>query len=158
MELFNSRSFVSRSKVNNFTTSNYRNNTYISCSLISVNKIFLFLLLFSVLFFIKDNVSKNNRQLLVSILFSTSLFFVTILLIPFDFFFGLLVSLNRKPNEALSICHWNLNSISAHHFAKLNPLKAYVSSNINEVIRVILTLFSFYKKISHTKSTKSTKN
>ena len=107
--LFNSRSIVSRSKVNNFVTSNYRNNTYIACSLISVNKIFLFLSLFSVLFFLKDNVSKNNKQFLVSILFSS-----TILSIPFVLFFSLLVSfsgdvevnpgLNHKLNETLLIC------------------------------------------------------
>ena len=85
--LFNSRSIAKRSKVNSFVTSNYRNNTYIACSLIFVNKFFLFLSLFSVLFFLKDNVSKNNRQFLVLILFSS-----TILLIPFVFFFSLLVS------------------------------------------------------------------
>ena len=61
----------------------------------------LFSSLFSVLFFLKYNVSKNSRQFLVSILFSS-----TILLIPFVIFFSLLVSLggkvnpgsNRKPN------------------------------------------------------------
>ena len=79
--LFNSRSIAKRSKVNSFVTSNYRNNTYIACSIIFVNKFFLFLSLFSVLFFLKDNVSKNNRQFLVLILFSS-----TILLIQFVFF------------------------------------------------------------------------
>ena len=49
-------------------------------------------------------------------------------------FFGLLVSLsgdievnpgpNCKPNETLSICHWNLNSISPHDFTSLHLLKA----------------------------------
>ena len=29
-----------------------------------------------------------------------------------------------KPNY-LSICHWNLNSISAHNFSKIEQLKAY---------------------------------
>ena len=106
--LFNSRSIINRSKVNNFITSNYRNNTHIVCSLFPVNKIFLFLLLFSVLFFIKNKVSKNNRHLLVSILFSSTIFSSIILFIPFVFFFSLLVSLS-KPNEAFSICHWKLN-------------------------------------------------
>ena len=133
--LLNSRSILA--KVYNFITSNYKNNTNISYILISVNKIFLFLSLFSVLFFLKDNVSKNNKQFLVSILFSS-----TILLIPF--FFSLLVSPsggvevnpgpNRKPNGALSICHWNLNSISAHNFAKLYLLKAYVTVHKFDII------------------------
>ena len=114
--LLNSRSIVNRSKVNSFVTSKYRNNTYIACSLVFVN--ILFLTLFSVLFFLKDNVSKNNKQFLVSILFSS-----TILSIPFVLFFSLLVSfsgdvevnsgLNHKLNETLLICCWNLNSISA---------------------------------------------
>ena len=54
-----------------------------------------------------------------------------------SFFFSLLVSFsgdievnlgpNHKSNKALSICHWNLNIISAHNFAKLYLLKAYVT-------------------------------
>ena len=74
----NSRSIVNRSKFNNFITLKDRNNNNVACSLISV----LFVSLFSVLFFLKDNVSKNSRQFLVSILFSS-----TTLLIPFFFFF-----------------------------------------------------------------------
>ena len=35
----------------------------------------------------------------------------------------------RKSKEnALSVCHWNLNSISAHNFSKLTQLKAYIST------------------------------
>ena len=30
-------------------------------------------------------------------------------------------------SECLSICHWNLNSISAHDYSKLFLLKAYIS-------------------------------
>ena len=30
-------------------------------------------------------------------------------------------------SECLSICHWNLNSISDHDYSKLVPLKAYIS-------------------------------
>ena len=104
--LFNSRSIVNRSKVNSFVTSNYRNNTYIACSLVFVNNILSFLTLFNVLFFLKDNVSKNNKQFLVSILFSS-----TILSIPFVLFFSLLVSLSGD----------------AQNFAKLHVLKAYVT-------------------------------
>ena len=132
--LFNSRSFEQwidrKSTILSLQTT--VNNTYIAWSLISVNKILLFFSLFSALFFLKDNVSKTNRQFLVSTLFSS-----TILAIPFVFFFSLLVSLsgdievnsgpNSKPNEALSICYWNLNSISAHNFAKLHLLKAHVT-------------------------------
>ena len=97
--LFNGTSIMNRSKINSFITSNYGNNTYIACFLISVNKIFLLLSLFSVLFFIKDNGLKSNRQFLVLILFSS-----TILLIRFvSGDVEVNPGPNRKPNEALSI-------------------------------------------------------
>ena len=38
-----------------------------------------------------------------------------------------------KPNH-LSICHWNLNSISAHNFSKIVQLKAYNSLDKHEFI------------------------
>ena len=120
--LSNNRNIVNRSKVDNFITSNCRNNTNIACSLNSVNVIIIILLLF-----LKDYISKNNKQFLVSILF-----FSTILLIPFVFFFSLLLSLrgdvkvnlgpHRKPNDALSVSHWNLNSISVHNFSSSSSL------------------------------------
>ena len=124
--LFNSRVIVNGSKVNSFAILNYRNNTYIACSLISVNKIFLFLSLFSVLLFLKDNVSKNNRQFLVTIL--VSFFYPICLFFQVSLSGDVKVSLgpNHKPNEALSICRWNLNSISAHNLAKLHLLEAYI--------------------------------
>ena len=39
-----------------------------------------------------------------------------------------LVTKRLKPNY-LSICHWNLNNISAHNFPKITQLKAYNSIN-----------------------------
>ena len=42
------------------------------------------------------------------------------------------IELNPGPNKSkennLSICHWNLNSITAHNFLKLSQLKAYIST------------------------------
>ena len=68
--LFNSRSIANRFQFNNFITLNYNNKTYTACSLISANKIPL--LLFSVWIVVKKNVSKNNRQFFVLILFSST--------------------------------------------------------------------------------------
>ena len=119
--LFNSSSIVNSSKVNNFNTSNYRSNTYIAFFLTSVNKIII-----------------------------PSVFII--------FFFSLLVSLsgvaevnpgpNCKPNETLSICHWNLNSISVHNFAKLRLLKAYVAVHEFDIICLSETLLVFHLIIS----------
>ena len=41
-----------------------------------------------------------------------------------------------KPNscECLSICHWNLNRISAHNYIKLSVLRAYISINKIDII------------------------
>ena len=38
----------------------------------------------------------------------------------------------KKPS--LSVCHWNLNSLSAHSFSKLTQLKAYISKYKHDFI------------------------
>ena len=35
---------------------------------------------------------------------------------------------NKLKENSLSICHWNLNSITAHNFSKLSQLEAYMST------------------------------
>ena len=42
--------------------------------------------------------------------------------------------LNLALALSFSICHWNLNSVSAHNSIKLSPLRAYVSANKFDVI------------------------
>ena len=41
------------------------------------------------------------------------------------------IELNTGPkklrNKSLSVCHWNLNSLTAHNYSKLTQLKAYTS-------------------------------
>ena len=43
------------------------------------------------------------------------------------------VKLNPGPKNTkyLSICHWNLNSLAAHSFAKVTALKAF---NVKEIL------------------------
>ena len=42
------------------------------------------------------------------------------------------IELNPGPKKSkentLSVCHWNLDSITAHNFSKLTQIKAYVST------------------------------
>ena len=42
------------------------------------------------------------------------------------------IELNPGPRKSkgnnVSVCHWNLNNITAHNFSKLTQLKAYVST------------------------------
>ena len=40
----------------------------------------------------------------------------------------------QKQDQSLSICHWNLNSIPAHNFQKLELLQGYVSSNKVDIL------------------------
>ena len=40
----------------------------------------------------------------------------------------------QKQDQSLSICHWNLNSIPAHSFQKLELLQGYISSNRVETL------------------------
>ena len=61
---------------------------------------------------------------------------VYITIITLLFVFALLlchgdIEINPGPKKlkknSLSVCHWNLNSLSAHNFSKLTQLKAYIS-------------------------------
>ena len=61
---------------------------------------------------------------------------VYVTIITLLFIFALLlchgdVEINPGPKKlkknSLSVCHWNLNSLSSHNFSKLTQLKAYIS-------------------------------
>ena len=51
-----------------------------------------------------------------------------------------------KPSssQSFSICHWNLNSISAHNYIKLSPLRAYISTHKLDVICIYGTYLKSY--------------
>ena len=55
----------------------------------------------------------------------TLLFIFALLLCNVD------IEINPGPKKlkknSVSVCHWNLNSLSAHNFSKLTQLKAYIS-------------------------------
>ena len=48
------------------------------------------------------------------------------------------VQLNPRPNRVfvsnISICHWNLNSISPHNYTKFTLLKAYIANHKFDII------------------------
>ena len=50
-------------------------------------------------------------------------------------------NLGAKPssNQSFSICHWNLNSISAHNYIKVSLLRAYISTPKFDVICIFET-------------------
>ena len=41
---------------------------------------------------------------------------------------------NSEPDEGFSICHWNLNSISAHNFSKIQSVIAYNCIDHSDII------------------------
>ena len=49
----------------------------------------------------------------------------------------------RTPKASLSICHWNLNSISAHNYAKLSLLRAYFAFHKFDIICLSETYLNF---------------
>ena len=97
-----------------------------------LNNIGLVLLLLNLTFVFKSNASKHKKIIFVWTLFST---FVSCNLLRWLYILLITLSgdveLNPGPKlttaQTLSICHWNLNVICAHNFAKLHFLKAYVS-------------------------------
>ena len=44
-----------------------------------------------------------------------------------------------RSNQSFSICHWNLNRISAHNYIKVSLLRAYISTLKFDVICISKT-------------------
>ena len=55
---------------------------------------------------------------------------------------NLTVDLNISRIKNLSICHWNLNSIPAHSFQKLDLLQGYMSGNKVNILRLSETFIN----------------
>ena len=100
---------------------------------------FLFVLLISVFLTLKSNSCRSTKH------FHTLYFLVTIITIwSLPWLYSLLillsadVELNPGPKRVstrnISICHWNLNSISAHNYVKLFLLKAYIAIHKFDII------------------------
>ena len=91
------------------------------------------------MFVFKGNGSKHKKIALIWTLFST---FVSCNLLRWLYILLITLSgdveLNPRPKrnaaQTLSICHWNLNSICAHNFAKLSLLRANVSVRKFDII------------------------
>ena len=90
------------------------------------------------------NLSKNVTNVFEMVLLFYNYFETAyIFLLAFLYIFSFLnchgdIELNPGPRKLkennLSICHWNLNSITAHNFSKLTQLKAYISTYKHDFI------------------------
>ena len=99
----------------------------------------LVLLLLNLMFVFKGHGSKHKKKIFIWTLFSTFvscnlLLWIYILLKTLSGNVELNPGLKRNAAQTLSICHWNLNSMCAHNFAKLSLLRAYVSVQKFDII------------------------
>ena len=49
----------------------------------------------------------------------------------------------KIPQKSFSICHWNLNSLSAHNFSKLTQVKVYISIYKHDFICLLKSYLGF---------------
>ena len=124
---FNYRHSARELKYRNLSLrSHYHNNIFAHCFFFR-NTVFLLVLFLTVFLVIKHNTcygTKNSKALsffvtVMKIWIATWLYSVLLLL-------GGDVELNPGPKQSSSF-HWNLNSLSAHNYAKKFLLKAYIA-------------------------------
>ena len=102
----------------------------------------IFLLVLTVKYAISFSSAQNIRFLCRSLFYSLN-FIGVVSYIYHVWLYSLAIELSGdieenpgpKPNSCdwLSICHWNLNSISAHSFIKLSLLRAYICINKTDI-------------------------
>ena len=104
----------------------------------------LFVLLITVLLTLKSNSYRSSKHFytlsfLATIIWSLLWLYSLLILLSAD------VELNPGPKRAstsnISICHWNLNSISAHNYIKLFLVKAYIAIHKFDIICLSETYF-----------------
>ena len=144
--VFNNRNSAQCNSYNNGYNQSFQN----SSNFISVSVIFLCLVyLFTLIVHLKSSLSyiarTKSRTICgyLHILLHISLIF---LYANHFWFFKIAVKLsgdveeNPRPkpsfNQNFSICHWNLNSISAHNYMKLSLLRVYLSTHKFNVIGI----------------------
>ena len=105
---------------------------FLNCAFPLCKISFIFVLLISVFLTLKSNSYRSTKH------FYTLSFLVAIITIwSLPLLYSLLILLSahveikpgpkRASTSNISICHWNLNSISAHNYTKLFLLKAYIT-------------------------------
>ena len=79
--------------------------------------------------------------------------FMTVLYLRHIWLYSILIKLSgdveenpgpkRKPCQSFSICHWNVNSVSAYNFSKVSLLRAYIFIHEFDVICISETFLNF---------------
>ena len=138
--IFNNRNFVFRAKLSNFIGHKCWDSNHLyfklHCLMFPMNLVFLvFVIVFSPrLSFHITPINTGTSMLVITAasVFDYLCFKYNLLLLCGD------VEINPGPKQntakKITICHWNLNSIAAHNFAKLVLLKAYNSVHKFDII------------------------
>ena len=140
VEIFNNRTFVYTSKCKNlFSVRNSQDFCLIDCALHYSGSKFIFFILFLTLLTSKYNTRSGAK------FFSTSSFITVVMNVWITIWLYIIlislsgdVQLNPGPKDksssAFSICHWNLNSITAHNYAKMLLLEAHIAAQKFDVV------------------------
>ena len=106
----------------------------IFCRLDLIKLLFLIISLISngIMFFHFKKCRNNNLKIGVY-LFTTIYFLIISNLLEYLWVASPTISLSGD-KECFSVCHWNLNSISAHSFTKVSLLSAYISVHKFDII------------------------
>ena len=136
MGIFNNRKISRKLKFEEFPIWKWSNNLF---KYVSVCYSLLFYICLCSLFFSRDSVLKITTKFCIL----TFLLFHNFEIV-FAWLCGLLITLSgdvevnpgpkKKVKEYLSICHWNLNSISAYDYSKLFLLNSYNSLHKFDII------------------------
>ena len=129
MGIFNNRNYYNYSTL--LLGRPCKNTFFLNCAFPFCSISFLFVLLITVFLTLKYNSYRSTKH------FHTLSFLVTIITIwSLPWLYSLLILLSadvelnpgskRTSTSNISICHWNLNSISTHNYIKLFLLKACI--------------------------------
>ena len=132
--IFNTRNSIFQRSRKKYSFLNYVNTNSFQSYSLSTFILFIFLFLG-----LKYNGHKISMKFFLWFLFlmgvsiNTSLW-LQILLVLLSCDVEINPGPKRTPKTSLSICHWNLNSISAHNYVKLSLLRIYLASHNFDII------------------------
>ena len=140
VEIFNNRTFVYTSKCKNlFSVRNSQDFCLIDCVLHYSGSKFIFFILFLTLLTSKHN-ARSGAEFFSTPSFTTIVMslWITIWLCIILISLSGDVQLNPGPRDksrsAFSTCHWNLHSVTAHNYAKISLLEAYITAQKFDVV------------------------
>ena len=151
--VFNNRFVCGNFCTNLFHSKSYTNFTFNFFGVFFIAVIHFNILMMYVVYLFPKFFHANCKHIFVYLRLALYIF-MTVLYLRYIWLYRILVKLRGdveenpgpkpKPCQSFSICHWNVNSVSAHNFSKVSLLRAYISIHKFDVICISET---FLKKI-----------